>query len=80
MQSSVFIFTKYIVFLWIGLLLSAQILSTSHGSILVIGKFYKTYMQPWEVLPLPVIANIIGDNYDGNYLDLIWSPISLRWA
>jgi hypothetical protein len=65
MTSSEFIFATYIVFACCGLWGSLHKVSIWSGLMSVIGRFYKTSRQPFAVLPLPVMANIIGLNYYG---------------
>jgi hypothetical protein len=42
------------------------------------GKFSRTYKHPFAVLPLPVIAKIIGLNSTGTYFLDSYYPIFLK--
>lgn len=44
----------------------------------MIGKLFKTSKQPLAVLPLPVIANIIGQSSIGMSFLVNYSPILLK--
>lgn len=46
---------------------------------LITGKLFKTSKQPLAVLPLPVIANIIGHSSVGISFLLSYYPILLKW-
>ncbi len=66
------------VFAWLGFFGSSHSFWISSGFIKVIGRFYRTYRQPFAVLPRPVIANIIGLNYSGIVFSVILLPISFK--